>query len=156
MKIRLAENKDVAKICDLLLQINLLHHEGRPDIFNRAVKKFGEEDIKALILDKSRTILVAVDEDDCVMGYAFCQIRESDGSGIFAAVKTLWVEDLCVDEKARGQGIGGELHKAVERVAVENNCHSITLNVWDFNDCAKNFYTAHGMKPQRTIMEKML
>lgn len=59
--IRFAELKDIPKIEDLLSQVDLVHHNGRPDIFKMG-RKYSVEELKELLPDKSRPILVCVDE----------------------------------------------------------------------------------------------
>ena len=48
-----------------------MHHKGRPDIF-KVGRKYSNEELKVLLKDESRPILVCVDENDEVMGYCFC------------------------------------------------------------------------------------
>ena len=154
MKIRFADEKDIARINELLVQIGGLHHKARPDIFNPATPKFNTDDLKKIFDSSDRFILVAVDEFDVVQGHLFCQIRESDGQGVIAKIKTMWIEDLCVDENARSKGIGSQLFEEVEKFAKEQQCDSITLCVWQFNEGAKAFYEKNGMTIQRTTLEK--
>ena len=49
--IRKAQEKDIAKIEDLLLQVDLVHHNGRPDIF-KIGRKYSEDELKALLQTK--------------------------------------------------------------------------------------------------------
>ena len=154
MKVRFAEEKDVARISELLVQIGGIHHKARPDIFNPATPKFSADDLKEIFQSPAKFVFVAVDENDVVQGHLFCQTRESDGKGVIAKNKTMWIEDLCVDENARSNGIGTMLFDAVEKFAKEQQCGSITLNVWEFNESAKVFYEKNGMSIQRFTLEK--
>ncbi len=156
MKIRNAEEKDIQRINELLVQIGGIHHKARPDIFNPATPKFSANDLKEILDSSDRFIFVAVDESDIVQGHLFCQIRTSDGQGVIAKIKTMWIEDLCVDENIRSRGIGSQLFDAVEKFAKEQQCGSITLCVWQFNESAKVFYEKNGMTTQRTTLEKSI
>ena len=156
MRVRFAEEKDIARIRELLVQIGGMHHEARPDIFNPATPKFDANELREIMESSSRFIIVAVDDSDNVLGHLFCQIRESDGQGVVAKFKTMWIEDLCVDENIRSKGIGSLLFDAVEKLAKEQQCCSITLNVWEFNEVAKLFYERNGMSIQRYTLEKNL
>ena len=69
--IRRAIEKDIPKIIDLLKQVCLVHHKGRPDIF-KVGTKYSTEELKAILKDNIRPILVSVDENDNVQGYCFC------------------------------------------------------------------------------------
>ncbi|MBR3847912.1 MAG: GNAT family N-acetyltransferase [Oscillospiraceae bacterium] len=153
--IRFAKEKDITKILDLLRQVDLVHHNGRPDIF-KIGQKYNAEEIKELLADKSRPILVSVNEADEVQGYCFCIFEEIRDNSVLADRKTLYIDDLCVDETLRGRHIGRELYEAALSFAKENGCYNVTLNVWSCNPSAERFYEKLGMKPQKTYMETIL
>lgn len=153
--IRFATEKDIPKIGDLLRQVCLVHHNGRPDIFN-AGRKYSDEDLRDLLSDPSRPILVAVDEADEVQGYCFCIYQQHKDDAVLTDVKTLYIDDLCVDETLRGQHVGRTLYEAALSLARENGCYNVTLNVWSCNPTALRFYEHMGMAPQKIYMEKIL
>ena len=68
----------------------------------------------------------------------------------------LYIDDICVDENARGKHIGKSLYDYVRDYALAIGCNNITLNVWEGNDSAKHFYNKCGLKPQKTTLEKIL
>ena len=153
--IRFATEKDIPKIGDLLRQVCLVHHNGRPDIFN-AGRKYSDEDLRVLLSDPTRPILVAVDEADAVQGYCFCIYQQHKDDAVLTDVKTLYIDDLCVDETLRGQHVGRTLYEAALSLARENGCYNVTLNVWSCNPNALRFYERMGMVPQKIYMEKIL
>ena len=153
--IRMATEKDIDKIKDLLLQVCLVHHNGRPDLFNIG-RKYSDEELKELLTDKNRPILVSVDENDRVMGYCFCIFKQHINNSVLTDIKTLYIDDLCVDEKLRGKHIGKELYEAAVKFAKENNCYNLTLNVWSCNPSALRFYESCGLVPQKIGMELIL
>lgn len=153
--IRFAIEKDIPKMMDLLSQVCLVHHNGRPDVF-KVGTKYNEEELKVLLSDKERPILVSVDENDNVMGYCFCILQQHVGDNILTDIKTLYIDDLCVDENLRGKHIGKELYKAAVKLAKENDCYNLTLNVWSCNSSAVRFYESMGFVPQKICMEKIL
>ena len=153
--IRKAQFKDIQKLGELLLQVDLVHHNGRPDIF-KVGKKYNEEQLSALLLDENRPILVSVDENDTVMGYAFCIFQQHKDDNVLTDIKTLYIDDLCVDESIRGRGIGKELYEACVELARESDCYNLTLNVWSCNESAMGFYCACGLVPQKVGMEKII
>ena len=75
---------------------------------------------------------------------------------ILTDIKTLYIDDLCVDEARRGQHIGKSLYEYVLRFARENGFYNVTLNVWSLNESAMKFYEACGLVPQKVGMEKIL
>lgn len=153
--IRRAIEKDIPKISDLLLQVCLVHHNGRPDIFNVG-RKYSEEELKVILKDKSRPVLVSVDENDAVIGYCFCIYQQHKGNSVLTDINTLYIDDLCVDENLRGKHIGKELYEAALRLAKESGCYNLTLNVWSCNPSAMRFYEAQGLVPQKICMEVIL
>ena len=76
MKIRRAQEKDMERIDQLLEQVEMVHHKGRPDLFKCGKKKYTSDQLKAIMHDDSRPILVAADEEDRVLGYAFCIFQQ--------------------------------------------------------------------------------
>lgn len=156
MTIRRAEEKDMEGINKLLQQVCLMHHKGRPDIFKFGAKKYTDDELKAIIHDDKRPIFVATDEKGTVLGYAFCIFQQHLNNNILTDIKTLYIDDLCVDETIRGQHIGSSLYQAVLAFAREQGCYNVTLNVWSCNTSAIKFYEAMGLKPQKVGMEVIL
>lgn len=153
--IRRAKEKDIPKIGDLLSQVCLVHHNGRPDIFNVG-RKYSDEELKLLLKDESRPILVSVDDKDEVMGYCFCIFMQHINNSVLTDIKTLYIDDLCVDENLRGKHIGKELYEAAVKLAQKSGCYNLTLNVWSCNPSALRFYEAQGLVPQKIGMELIL
>lgn len=153
--IRRAKNRDIPKIEDLLRQVNLVHYNGRPDLFKKGTK-YSDSQLSEMIGDDARPIFVAEDENGQVMGYAFCIFEQHTDNTILTDVKTLYIDDLCVDEQVRGQHIGKKLYEYVIDYAKKNGCYNVTLNVWSCNEAAMKFYEACGLKPQKVHMEAIL
>ena len=152
--IRRAEIKDIPGIIELLHQVNMVHHVLRPDLFKPYTTKYNELELEALIGDDSKPIFVF--EDGRVLGHVFCKITEVKGDKLLQDIKTLYIDDICVDENARGQHVGKALYEYVRDYAASIGCNNITLNVWEGNDAALSFYKNMGMKVQKTTMEIVL
>jgi ribosomal protein S18 acetylase RimI-like enzyme len=153
--IRRATEKDIPKIEDLLSQVDLVHHNGRPDIF-KIGRKYSESELKQLLKDESRPILVSTDENDQVMGYCFCIYEQHVDHSVLTDIKTLYIDDLCVDQALRGRHVGKELYEAARKLAKDSGCYNLTLNVWSCNPSALRFYEAMGLLPQKICMETIL
>lgn len=156
MTIRFAEEKDIPRLGELLLQVCQVHHQGRPDLFRSGGRKYDDGELRQLLRDEARPILVAVDETDRPVGYAFCVYQLHQGDGAFQDMKTLYLDDLCVDEACRGQHIGRALYHAVLALARDAGCYNVTLNVWSCNRSAMAFYEKCGLKPQKVGLETIL
>ena len=156
MQIRRATEKDMNGLNKLLMQVLMVHHNGRPDIFKPNAKKYTDEELKEIILDDMSPIFVGVDENDEVLGYAFCKLIQHIDNNILTDIKTLYIDDLCVDEDKRGMHIGKQLYDYVLAFAKESNCYNVTLNVWSCNESAMKFYEKCGLVPQKVGMEVIL
>ncbi len=156
MNVRMATEKDIDRIHELLAQVALIHHNGRPDLFKYGRSKYTDEELKELLHDKQRPILAAVDENDRLLGYAFCVFQQYKSNNIMTDIKTLYIDDLCVDENVRGKHVGKTLYDAVLDFARAHGCYNVTLNVWSCNEAAMKFYQSCGLKPQKVGMEIIL
>lgn len=156
MIIRRATEKDIDRINDLLMQVCLVHHKGRPDLFKFGAKKYTDPQLKEIINDDSKPIFVATDEENIVIGYAFCIFKQEINNNILTDIKTLYIDDLCVDESWRSKHIGKALYEAVKIFAKKNGCYNLTLNVWSCNESAMRFYEHCGLKMQKIGMEEIL
>ena len=152
--VRKATKRDISSIISLLHQVNMVHHEIRPDLFKPFTTKYDETELEALLQDDSCPIFVY--DDGGVLGHAFCQVTQVQDHKLLEDVKTLYIDDICVDEKARGKHVGKALYEHVIAYARSIGCHNVTLNVWEGNDPAFHFYQNMGMKVQKTGMEVVL
>ena len=155
MDIRFATEGDIPGLLALLLQVGQVHHNIRPDIFPENTLKYQENDLKELLKDPLRPVFVAM-EGDLVAGYCFCIHREQPGSSLSVPRKELYIDDLCVDEAHRGQGIAGRLYRHVTAYAKQLGYDFVTLNVWCGNSSAMAFYEHAGMTPRNVTMEMKL
>lgn len=156
MNIRRAKRSDTETIHRLLLQVAQIHHQGRPDLFRPGTKKYSEEELLKIIEDDSRPVFVAEEPEGAVLGYAFCIFQQYMSSLLMTDIKTLYIDDLCVDKDCRGKGVGRALYEAVVAFARQKGCYNVTLNVWSCNTAAMKFYESCGLKPQKVGMETIL
>lgn len=154
--IRKANKNDIPGVISLLYQVNAVHHDIRPDLFKGNTVKYNEQELAELFDDESKPIFVYEDEDENILGHAFCQIIENKNNQLLQDIKTLYIDDICVDKDARGRHIGKALYEHVRDFAKSIGCNNMTLNVWEGNDSALCFYKSMGMKVQKTGMEIIL
>ena len=152
--IRKAEKRDVKRIIELLHQVNMVHHVIRPDLFKPYTTKYNEQALEELLSDSNKPIFVF--DDGVVQGYAFCQVTEVKNDQLLQDIKKLYIDDICVDEAARGKHVGKALYDYVHDYAQSIGCYNITLNVWEGNEPAICFYRNMGMQVQKTTMETIL
>ena len=155
MNIRRAEEKDAERVLALLSQVLEIHAALRPDLFITGTTKYTRDELLAIFADDRRPVYVAVDEEDRTVGYVFCVFEEQPRTTNQNPFTSIYIDDLCVDESARGQHVGESLFEFVKEEAKRRGCYEITLNVWDGND-ARAFYEKMGMRVKKTTMEYVL
>ncbi len=154
MQIVKANASHIPGMLRLLMQVELVHHAIRPDLFQNGGRKYGEVALEGLLQDADSPIFIA-EEDGDVLGYCFCQLRNVPENAVFKPRKELYIDDLCVDEGCRGRGIAGALYRHAEGFAKAQGCGYVTLNVWCGNS-AMEFYEHMGLRPRNVTMERAL
>lgn len=157
MKIRRAKNEDIPRIHELLTQVNNVHANGRPDLFKSGNRKYTDEQLIEIIADAdARPIFIAADDNDRVLGYCFGVVEQFINDNNRTDVKTLYIDDLCVDEVCRRRHIAKQLYEHVLNYARTSGFYNVTLNVWECNPGARAFYDSCGMRPLKTYLETIL
>lgn len=156
MTIRSAQPNDIPALLGLLEQILSVHHQARPDIFKGSGGKYSKEELKQLMAQEQTPIFVYENADGQILGHLFVTIKEVSDNPVLQPIKSLFIEDLCVDQAVRGQKIGDQLYQFAVNYAREIGCYNLTLNVWNDNEGALRFYQRQGMKPQETVMETII
>ena len=156
IQVRRAEDRDIPKIINLLTQVCNVHHSGRPDIFKSDSQKYTRGQLEVLLRDETRPVFVGAGADGEVLGYGFCIVTETRDNNVLCDMKTLYIDDLCVDEAARGKGVGRAIYDFIVDYAKEIGCYHLTLNVWACNPAAMAFYEARGLKMLKKEMEVIL
>ena len=155
LEVRRATEKDIPAIMALLVQVNMVHHNGRPDLFKGPTTKYAEDELKSILADDDTPVFVGVDAADRVLGHGFCVLQHSGGQ-LMEEHDTLYIDDICVDEAARGLRVGRAIYEHILGHARALGCYNVTLNVWSCNPGALRFYEKLGMAPYRVSMEQIL
>ena len=153
--VRRANVSDIPTIMGLLVQVNMVHHNGRPDLFKGPTTKYTEDELREIITSDETPVFVCVDDDDRVLGHGFCVI-EHYGGQLMTERSTLYIDDICVDEAARGKRIGEAIYRHITEYAKALGCYNVTLNVWSCNPDAMAFYEKLGLVPYKIGMEQIL
>ena len=155
-QVRRAEQRDIPAIMKLLVQVDMVHHKGRPDLFKGPATKYTQTQLGEILRNEETPVFVCTDESGQVLGHAFCIFKQEKNDNILTDIKTLYIDDICVDEACRGQGVGRTLYDHVTAFAREQGCYNATLNVWALNQGALAFYERCGMSRQKIGMEILL
>jgi ribosomal protein S18 acetylase RimI-like enzyme len=108
--------------------------------------------VARLVDDDGCAFLLAFDDAGAAVGV--CQIRFR--LSVWTGVDDCWLEDLFVDERARGGGHGRALVEAAFDAARARGCKRIELDVNEQNEGALRFYESLGFSiepkpPGRTL-----
>ena len=152
--IRKAKVEDIPRILDLLHQVNMVHFHCRPDLFKPHTTKYDAKQLEEILSDDKTPVFVY--DDRGVIGYAFGQIEEVKDDILLQDMKTMYVDDICVDEMSRGKHVGKALYEYIRDYAKSIGCKTLTLNVWEGNDAALSFYRNMGMEVRKTCMEERI
>ena len=153
--VRRAEARDIPAILELLVQVDMVHHRGRPDLFKGPATKYSAGELERILADEKTPVFVCADGQGRVLGHGFCVMQHSGGQ-LMVEHDTLYIDDICVDEAARGMGVGRQLYEHITGYAREKGCYNVTLNVWSCNPGAMAFYEKLGLTPYGIGMERIL
>lgn len=152
MQVRLAVEADKSAINELRRQVKLLHTEGRPDIF---APGFPQElaDYLNVIFTKENNEVVVAELDGQIVGFACIAYVERPASVFRNALRYCDIDELCVDERFRRQGIGRAMFEFIKARAADRGFPRIELSMWEFNEGALRFYESLGFRTYRRYME---
>lgn len=154
--IRRAVENDIPELGRILFQVNNVHAQGRPDLFLMDHRKYTDQELADLLGDPGRPVFVLTEDDHKLKGYAFCMIEDyRDGTNMVPR-RTVYIDDICVDQVCRGQHVGQQLYTYVCDYARSVGAYNITLNVWSCNPGAQAFYQSMGLVPYKVGMEYIL
>ena len=153
--VRRAEEKDIPAVMELLKQVNRIHYEKRPDLF-KPETKYTEDELRAIMNNDQTPVFVCTDSDDRVLGHGFCVLQRPENTRLLNDILTLYIDDICVNETARGQHIGKMIYEHIVAYARKRGCYNVTLNVWSCNPGAMKFYENLGLVPYKIGMEMIL
>ena len=153
--VRRAAEKDIQSLMELLKQVNKVHYDGRPDLF-KLETKYSPDELSKIIADNDTPVFVCEGEGGKVLGHGFCVMQRPENTRLLTDILTLYIDDICVDESARGMHVGEAIYEHIIEYARSNGCYNVTLNVWSCNPGAMKFYEKMGLVPYKVGMEKIL
>ena len=147
--VREAGMEEMPRIAGMKKQIHDVHVNGRPDLFAPVVDAALFEDHAQQL--NFRLLLAEIDGE--AVGYALIRPIIREANPYMQERCFLHVEEFCVDETRRRHGIGKALMEAIRQTAKAETLPRIELDVWAFNEGARQFYEAAGFHTYRYFME---
>ena len=147
IRVRLASLRDYEELCGLFDQLDELHREARPDMFQAFPPPARtREQIAHWLAQPDSTVLVAQSEEG-VVGLAV--LLTGTPSGFAGAVprKVVEVDNLVVRADQRGRRVGRRLLAAAVEWSRQRRATHVEVGVHRFNEDAERFYKSFGFMP---------
>ena len=155
MVIRFAKEDELERINVLRKQVNDLHVEGKPDVFKPGFNEELQNYVYYIFKDPEQKIVVA-DKDGEICGFAILHHIYKPENPFMKVRDFLDIDEFCVDEKHRREGIATAMVEFIKNFAKEQGYHRLELNMWEFNQDAVAFYEAAGFETFRRYMEMFI
>ena len=148
--LELARLSDRDAVNEMAQQVHAMHVAWRPDIYEMTEELYPTERFEAAI--RERTLYTAK-LSGVTVGYVSLKIRNFDWPGMVKR-KVMFVDELCVEETARRQGIGTAMMADVRALAMAFGCTDLQLGVYPQNDEAVAFYQKCGFTIRSIDMQR--
>ncbi|MCR5032725.1 MAG: GNAT family N-acetyltransferase [Lachnospiraceae bacterium] len=152
MEVRLAKKEELDRVNELRKQVNDIHVAGKPEVFKPGFCRELQEYIYVIWEDPDQDIAVAV-QDGVICGFAILHHVIRPENPFMKERDFLDIDEFCVDEAYRRQGVATALVEFAKEYAREKGLHRVELNMWEFNQGALAFYEAAGFTTYRRYME---
>ena len=143
----MANDNDVdSNLLNLYIEGFKTHYENRKDIFTAKTDEELKNDLINVLRNPEKIVLV-IEVENAIIGYVEFKYSTK-------ATKSIWIDEIFVDNDYKRKGYGRMLIEEVSKFAKKNNCKRIELNCWSFNENALKFYKNIGFIQQRIVFEK--
>lgn len=144
ISVREATVDDYEALCELYDEIDRLHREALPHIFQKPGGAVRELDYYMEQLADAQVGILVAETGAILVGVVHAAIRETTDIPVRVPRRYAVVDTLVVKSAYRNQDIGRILMDSMEAWASANGAASIDLNVYDFNLGAIAFYERIG------------
>ena len=148
--LELATIADREAVEGLARQVHAMHVQWRPDIYEMPEQLYPEERFLKVIRERQ---LYVAKINTVVVGYALLKIRHYDWPGVVKR-KVMLIDELCVHESCRNQGIGKQMMNDAWALAKAFRCTDLQLGVYPQNDDAVAFYQKCGFTIRSIDMQR--
>ena len=144
VEIRPARPEDSEALCEIIDEVDALHREHLPHIFQKPAGPVRERDyLLGLMADDEAGLFVAELEGRLV-GFVDVIVRDTVPLPLLVPRRVAIVDNLAVQAGHRRSGIGQALMETAQEWAAARGATSIELNVYAFNQAAIAFYQRLG------------
>jgi Sortase and related acyltransferases len=136
VRIRYAEKKDSTIILSFIKQLAI--YERLETAAVATVK-----DIEQSLFEKKEAEVLLIEENEMPVGFALFFHNYST----FLGKSNIYLEDLYINEKSRGNGYGKMLLQRLAAITLERGCERLDWACLDWNEKSIAFYKSVGAKP---------
>jgi ribosomal protein S18 acetylase RimI-like enzyme len=156
LTIRRATLADYEPVCQVLAEVDALHQQALPGIFQTPPGPARDpEYIASVLADENSALFVAVVAGH-LAGVAQVMLRDASPIPVLVPRRFAIVDSLAVRAAFRRRGVGQKLMAAVEEWAADRGISDIELNVFEFNRAAIAFYERLGYTTRSRRMARTL
>ena len=145
-----AVETDRGAVNAMALQVHAMHVAWRPDIYAMVEELYSRERFLEAIQERQ---LYVAKLGGVAVGYVLLKFRHYDWPGMVRR-KVMLVDEICVEEAYRGQGIGKAMMEDVHALAKAFGCTDLQLGVYPQNDGAVAFYQKCGFTIRSIEMQR--
>lgn len=131
-------------------QVHAMHVAWRPDIYEMVEELYSEERFRQAVEEKQ---LYVAKINGTVVGYTLLLVREVSHPGTVKR-RVMRIDEICVEESCRNQGIGQEMMAEVCALARAFGCRDLQLGVYPQNNAAVAFYQKCGFTIRSIDMQR--
>ncbi len=152
---REALQEDLAAICSLGEEVNVLHHDAWPHIFSGPGDPMRHASHWQQSIGVAKATTFVGEAEARIVGFVTV-FHSQDASPLINPVSYARVGSICVAQEHRGSGVGRTLMRHAEQWAVQRGLSDLRLHVWDFNQRAMNLYAELGYEVRSHVLGKRL
>lgn len=148
--------EDYAAVSTLFAQVDQLHAEAHPDLFQHSAEPARSQAWLAQTIDSPDACMLVAEQQDLLVGAILCTIRSSPAFPLFVPRRYGYINELVVRQSFRGQGIGQQLIQHVHIWAQNQGLTELELGVYEFNTSARSLYEHLGYQTTHRTMRLRL
>lgn len=148
--LELAQSADREAVERMARQVHAMHVAWRPDLFEIPEALYPEERFQTAVAERE---LYVAKLGGTLVGYVLVRIRNVEAPGLVKR-RVMLLDEICVEESCRGQGIGKNMMEDVHALAKAFGCTDLQLGVYPQNDGAVAFYQKCGFTIRSIDMQR--
>ena len=143
--LRRAVKRDLPEIARMMNELGAYHMALKPELCRAEMRPRPARALyKHLLKPKDRRVYLAVDAEGRARGFLHLLLSRREGNPVLPDCRTVFIEDIYVEERLRGKGIGRLLMQKAREEAKAYGAEALELNVWEYNEDARGFYEREG------------